>query len=190
MCKCIWAFLSFIYQIPPIQFSLHFGEKTFWWARRENIWALLIFSLPSLQPNTHQKSFPSRFLSKIFHPPYFISKQTHCRYSGHAFWPLALCNFPLSHIKEFFLPPLPYKREPKRAKYHQFSQKISIHPIPSPNKHTVSTLDMLFGLWPYATFLCPTSNNSSCLLCLISVSRKERSTINYYLFSLLCYCWS
>ena len=119
MCKCIWAFLSFIYQIPPIQFSLHFGEKTFWWAQRENTWALLIFSLPSLQPNTHQKSFPSRFLSKIFHPPYFISKQTHCRYSGHAFWPLALCNFPLSHIKEFFSHFLLHKLWSKGVVYHQ-----------------------------------------------------------------------
>ena len=35
------------------------------------------FSLPSLQPNTHQKSFISHFLSKIFHPPYFTSKRTY-----------------------------------------------------------------------------------------------------------------
>ena len=34
--NCTWAFLSFIYQIPPTQFSLHFGEKIFWWAWREN----------------------------------------------------------------------------------------------------------------------------------------------------------
>ena len=27
------------------------------------------FSLPFLQPNTHQKSFSSHFLSKVFHPP-------------------------------------------------------------------------------------------------------------------------
>ena len=31
-------------------------------------------------------------------------------------WPYA--TFPLSHIEEFFLPPLPYKREPKRQEYH------------------------------------------------------------------------
>ena len=35
------------------------------------------FSLPSLQPNIHQKSFYSYFLFKIFHPPYFTSKQIH-----------------------------------------------------------------------------------------------------------------
>ena len=39
----------------------------------------------------------------------------------------------------------------------------------------VGTLDMLFGLWPYATFLCPTLKNSSSPLCLISVSRRERN---------------
>ena len=32
------------------------------------------FSLPSLQQNTYQKSFPSHFLSKVFHPLYFTSK--------------------------------------------------------------------------------------------------------------------
>ena len=36
-------------------------------------------SLPSLQPNTHQKSFSFHFLSKVFHPPYFTSKQTHLK---------------------------------------------------------------------------------------------------------------
>ena len=33
---CTWVFLSFIYQIPPTQFSFHFREKTFWWDQREN----------------------------------------------------------------------------------------------------------------------------------------------------------
>ena len=48
-----------------------------------------------------------------------------------------------------------------------FSQKFSIHPISSPNKHTVGILDMLFGLWPYVTFLYPTSKKSHTLLGLI-----------------------
>ena len=40
-----------------------------------------LFSFLPIQPNTHQKSFFSYFLfyflSKVFHPPYFTSKQTH-----------------------------------------------------------------------------------------------------------------
>ena len=31
--------------------------------------------------------------------------------------------FLLSHIEEKFLPPLPYKREPKREEYHQLLKK-------------------------------------------------------------------
>ena len=29
-CTCIWAFLSIKKKFFPIQFSLYFGEKTFW----------------------------------------------------------------------------------------------------------------------------------------------------------------
>ena len=36
-----------------------------------------LFSFLSTQPNTLQKSFPSYFFFKIFHPPYFTSKQKH-----------------------------------------------------------------------------------------------------------------
>ena len=36
-----------------------------------------LFSFLPIQPNTCQKSFPFYFLSKVFHPPYFTSKQTH-----------------------------------------------------------------------------------------------------------------
>ena len=36
-----------------------------------------LFSFLLTQPNTLQKGFPSYFLSKIFHPLYFTSKQTH-----------------------------------------------------------------------------------------------------------------
>ena len=32
------------------------------------------------QPNTLQKSFPSHFLSKVFHPPRFTFKQTHPKF--------------------------------------------------------------------------------------------------------------
>ena len=78
MCKCTWAFLSFTYHIPPTQFSLHFGEKTFWRFRRENTWALpIFFSLPSLQPNTHQKVFISIFSPKFsIHPISSPNKHT------------------------------------------------------------------------------------------------------------------
>ena len=36
-----------------------------------------LFSFLPTQPNTLQKSFSSYFISKVFHPPYFPSKQTH-----------------------------------------------------------------------------------------------------------------
>ena len=43
-----------------------------------------LFSFLLTQPNTLQKSFPSHFLSKVFHSPYFTSKQTHPkRFYGH-----------------------------------------------------------------------------------------------------------
>ena len=31
MCTCIWTFLSIKKKCIPTHFSLHFGEKTFWW---------------------------------------------------------------------------------------------------------------------------------------------------------------
>ena len=65
-----------------LEFSLYFGEKSFWWVRGENTWiSLLIFLPPHLTKHT-SKSFPSHFLSKIFHPPYFTSKQTHPKLKG------------------------------------------------------------------------------------------------------------
>ena len=36
-----------------------------------------LFSFFPTKPNTLQKSFSSYFISKVFHPPYFPSKQTH-----------------------------------------------------------------------------------------------------------------
>ena len=52
-----WAF--------SIQFSLYFGEKTFWWDQWENIWAPPIFFLLFLQPNTHQKYYLLYFPSSL-----------------------------------------------------------------------------------------------------------------------------
>ena len=68
---------SFIFSL---QFSLHFEEKTFWWTQEKNTWAQpLIFLLLHLTKHT-QKSLHSHFLSKIFHPPYFTSKQTYPKF--------------------------------------------------------------------------------------------------------------
>ena len=72
MCTCIWAFLSINKKFIPTQFSLHFGgleEKIFRFH--------YLLSFFPIQPNTLQKSFPSHFLSKVFHLPYFTFKQTH-----------------------------------------------------------------------------------------------------------------
>ena len=79
MCKCTQPLQAFTYQIPPTQFSLYFGEKTSWQTQGENTWTPPIFSLPSLQPNIHQKNFPPHFLSKVLHPPYSTFKQTHLK---------------------------------------------------------------------------------------------------------------
>ena len=59
-----------------LQFFLHFGVKTFWWARGENTWVLPFIFLPSHPTKHTQKSFPFHFLSEVFHPSYFTSKQT------------------------------------------------------------------------------------------------------------------
>ena len=58
-------------------FSLYFGEKTFWWVWGENIWVSPFIFLHSHPTKHTQKSFNSHFLFKVFHPPYFTSKQTH-----------------------------------------------------------------------------------------------------------------
>ena len=59
------------------KFFLHFGERTFWWARRDNIWVPPFIFLPPHPTKHTPKSFHSHFLSKIFHLSYFTSKQTH-----------------------------------------------------------------------------------------------------------------
>ena len=97
MCTCIWAFLSINKKFIPTQFSLHFGgleEKTFGFHH------LLSFFL--IQPNTLQKSFPSHFLSKVFHPLCFTSKQIHHLCMGRCqFSYKALDLFYLSSSKRF-----------------------------------------------------------------------------------------
>ena len=67
MCTCIWAFLSIKKKFIPIQFSLHFREKAFWWAQRKHLGPTIYF--PSFPPNqTHSK----RVILPIFPPKFFI----------------------------------------------------------------------------------------------------------------------
>ena len=54
------------------QFSLQFGQKTFWWTQGKNTWALPFIFLPIHQTKHTPKSFISYFLFKVFHLPYFI----------------------------------------------------------------------------------------------------------------------
>ena len=72
---------SFIFSY---QFSFYFREKNFWWVGRENTWTPSFIFL-HFYPNKHtQKKFLSYFLSKVFYPPYYTSKQTHLKdVSGH-----------------------------------------------------------------------------------------------------------
>ena len=58
-------------------FSPFWRENILVGSERKHLSPTNFFSLPSLQPNIHQKSFYSYFLFKIFHPPYFTSKQIH-----------------------------------------------------------------------------------------------------------------
>ena len=75
MCKCTWTFLSIkqLHFLPSV-FSLiwgeNFGEKTFWWARGEKTRALPFIFFPPHPIKHTPKSFPSYFLSKVFHPLY------------------------------------------------------------------------------------------------------------------------
>ena len=97
MCTCIWAFLSINKKFIPTQFSLHFGgleEKIFGFH--------YLLSFFSIQPNTLQKSFPSHFLSKVFHPLCFTSKQIRHLCMGRCqFSYKALDLFYLSSSKRF-----------------------------------------------------------------------------------------
>ena len=77
MCTCTWAFLSIKKKFIPTQFFPHFGRKHFGWLEEETLGPHHLFFFLPTQSNTLQKSFYSHFLSKIFHLPCFISKQTH-----------------------------------------------------------------------------------------------------------------
>ena len=71
-CTCIWAFLSIKKKFILTQFSLHFGEKTFWWARGENTWAPLFIFLHSYPLKHTPKKIYSlfsfqNFPSTLFH---------------------------------------------------------------------------------------------------------------------------
>ena len=67
MSKCTWAFSSFIYQIPPTQFSLHFGENILVGLGRKHSSPTNFFlSPPSNQTPTKKVLFP------IFSPKFFI----------------------------------------------------------------------------------------------------------------------
>ena len=70
--------------ILSLQFFLHFREKLFGGFEEKTLEPHYLFSFLFTQPNTLQKRFSSHFLSKIFYPPYFTSKQTH-----HKSWILA-----------------------------------------------------------------------------------------------------
>ena len=74
-----------------------------------------LFSFLPTQPNTLQKSFPSHFLFKVFHPPYFNSKQTHPKETQRGANQI--------HSKKVFL--------------LIFSPKFFIHLISPPNKHAL-----------------------------------------------------
>ena len=63
--------------IFSLHISLHFEEKNFGGLRVKTLESHNLFSFVPIQPNILQKSFSSHFLSKVFHPPYFTSKQTH-----------------------------------------------------------------------------------------------------------------
>ena len=55
--------------IFSLQFSLYFGEKTFWWAWGENTWTPSFISFLPTQPNTLKKVFLPIFSSKFsIHP--------------------------------------------------------------------------------------------------------------------------
>ena len=66
ICNCTWAFLSIEQSIFFLQFSLYFREKTFWWARRKNIWTLLFIFLPPYPTKYTPKKFSFPFSLKSF----------------------------------------------------------------------------------------------------------------------------
>ena len=73
-----WAFLSFTYQILPTSSFLSILIIKHFDRIREKTPRSYQFFFPLLPPTKHpSKKFPSHFLSRVFHPLYFTSKQTH-----------------------------------------------------------------------------------------------------------------
>ena len=72
MCKCTWAFLSSIDQIPPI-FSLFQKENILVCLKRKHLGPTNFFPPPTKHP---QKKFFFPFSLQSFSSTYFTSKQT------------------------------------------------------------------------------------------------------------------
>ena len=70
-------FRSSFHELSPLSFLSIFGRKLFGGPEEKTFRPHHLFSFLFTQPNTLQKSFPSYYLSKVFHPPYFTFKQTH-----------------------------------------------------------------------------------------------------------------
>ena len=97
---CIWAFLSIMKKLISTWFSLHFGEKTFWRAQGENIWAPPFILLPSHLTKYILKKFFSLFSFQSFSSTYFTSKQTHPEWYGNYIAIMFLTLFGLyMHVK-------------------------------------------------------------------------------------------
>ena len=62
------------YELPSFSFLPILGRKLFGGLREKILGSHNLFFFLPIQPNTLQKSFLSYFLSKVFHPSYFISK--------------------------------------------------------------------------------------------------------------------
>ena len=65
------------HELSHLCFLFILGRKLFGRSREKTPGSHHLFSFLHTQPSTLQKSFPFHFLSKIFHPSYFTSKQTH-----------------------------------------------------------------------------------------------------------------
>ena len=63
------------FTISPFNFLSILEKKNFLVCPKKKYLGPVIY-FPT-QPNILQKSFPFHFLSKVFYPPYFTSKQTH-----------------------------------------------------------------------------------------------------------------
>ena len=78
---CTWAFLSIKQSFfSAFSFLSTLERKLFGGPEEKTSESHHLFSFLPTQPITLQKSFPSHFLSKVFHPSYFTSKQTEKRH--------------------------------------------------------------------------------------------------------------